>query len=101
MMKETCQSLAARIQDFSSQHIAVTLWAIAKLAYTPSKEVLDTAAARAVELMPEYNPQNIANTLWAYATLGKHPGIQLLDVSAVRAVELMSASFPPSLAQQR
>lgn len=55
----------------------------------PSKEVLEVAANRAIELMPEYNPQNIANTLWSFATLGKYPTPHLLDVAATRAVQLM------------
>lgn len=91
-MKEAGRTIAATVSEFSSQHLAVTLWGIAKLGHAPSKDILDVCAQRAVELMPEYNPQNIANTLWSFATLGRYPGEALLDAAAERAIYLMPAS---------
>lgn len=88
-MEMTVQTIARNIYDYSSQHIAVTMWAIAKLDYHPSNEVLQTTIRRAVELLHDYNPQNIANTLWSYATLGEYPGAELLDAAAERSLELM------------
>lgn len=97
-MEATVQTIASNIHDFSSQHIAVTLWAIAKLDFQPSKDVLQVTIMRSKQLMPEYNPQNIANTLWSYATLGEYPGEDLLDSASERALDLMPVSVKKSLA---
>ena len=91
-MEMTAKTIAAHIEDFSSQHLAVTMWAIAKLDYLPSKEILEATVDRAVRLVGEFNPQNIANTLWSYATLGDYPGPALLDAAAERALLLMPVS---------
>jgi len=39
-MEMTVKTIATNILDFSSQHIAVTLWAVAKLDYNPGKDIL-------------------------------------------------------------
>ena len=94
-MEMTVQTIARNIYEFSSQHIAVTMWAVAKLDYKPSKDILQVTVHRALELMPEYNPQNIANTLWSFATLGEYPGADLLDKAADRSLELMNVRLAP------
>ena len=91
-MEMTVQTIARNILDFSSQHIAVTMWAIAKLDFKPSRDVLQVMTMRARELIVEYNPQNIANTLWSFATLGEYPGAELLDSAAERGLQLMPVS---------
>lgn len=91
-MEMTAKTIASNIEEFSSQHLAVTMWAIAKLDYVPSKDILQATVNRAVKLVPEFNPQNIANTLWSYATLGDYPGPALLDAAAERALLLMPVS---------
>ena len=88
-MKGSVKIIQMKIAEFNSQHIAVSLWAIAKLAYNPGREFLDIAGTRCCSLVGEYNPQNIANTLWAFATLGEAPGQKLLDVMAARAMVQM------------
>jgi hypothetical protein len=88
-MEMTVQTIATNIMDFSSQHIAVTLWAVAKLDFNPGKDILEVISRRVLTLVHDYNPQNIANTLWSFATLGEYPNPELLDLCAQRAVELM------------
>ncbi len=99
-MEMTAKTIAGNIEDFSSQHLAVTMWAIAKLDYVPSKEILQATAERAVKLVPAFNPQNIANTLWSYATLAEYPGAALLDTAAASALVLMPVRFFLSPSQQ-
>lgn len=92
-MERTVQTIANHIYDFTSQHIAVTMWAIAKLDYQPKRDVLMITVRRARELMHEYNPQNIANTLWSYATMGEYPGTDLMDAAIERSMQLMSVRY--------
>ena len=39
-MEMTVKTIASNIMEFSAQHIAVTLWAVAKLDYNPGKDIL-------------------------------------------------------------
>ena len=95
-MQGSVKIIQMKIAEFNSQHIAVSLWAIAKLAYNPGREFLEIAANRCCSLVGEYNPQNIANTLWAFATLGESPGQKLLDVMAARALLQMKVLYQTS-----
>lgn len=88
------RTIQAKIADFNSQHIAVSLWAIAKLGFNPGREFLDIGAGRCTELVGEYNPQNIANSLWAFATLGETPGNKLLETMAARSLSQMKVLRP-------
>ncbi len=94
LMEKTVKTIADGVMEFSSQHIAVTLWAVAKLDFNPGKEVLQIISTRVYALIKDYNPQNVANTLWAFATLGEYPAPQLLDLLAQRAIELIQVGIP-------
>ena len=41
--------------------------------------VIQVAASRAAQTLPDFTPQAIANIMWAFAILAHNPGSQLLD----------------------
>lgn len=44
-----------------------------------SMQLLQVAASRASQTLPEFTPQAIANIMWAFAILAHNPGEQLLE----------------------
>lgn len=62
-----------RGQDFSRQHLANTMWALATLDYNPGRRALDVMAEALASRAAECNPQEMSNTVWAYAKLGAAP----------------------------
>jgi hypothetical protein len=49
-----------RMQDFTAQHVANTLWAFAKLEFRHER-LLRASAQRAQHILHEFRPQTIAN----------------------------------------
>ena len=93
LLQAAAKYVAGAMSSFSSQHIAVTLWSFAKLAYDPGADMLDKATRHCLRLMAEFNPQNIANTLWSFATLGQYPARELLDQCVERALQIITVSI--------
>ncbi len=49
-------------------------------AYMPDKHftlraILQAAATRAVQVLPDFTPQAVANLMWAFAALSHNPGV--------------------------
>ena len=63
----------AKIGDYTSQGISLTLWAYATLGIQPGEEMVDGLERQAAGLMTGFNSQDIAMTLRAYAKLGIRP----------------------------
>ena len=73
-----------RIDEFEAQHMANSIWAVAK-AEIPATQLFDAIAEKAPKRIDEFNSQNMANAVWAFATAGvKAP--QLFDAIAGEAV---------------
>jgi hypothetical protein len=67
-------------EEFNTQDIANTLWAFAKMGWTPGAQTLRTLERRAERISGEFNSQEVANTLWAYAAMGRKPGDRLMGM---------------------
>lgn len=59
------------LQTFTSQNIANTAWAYARVGIL-NAELMDALAERALvpEVLASFQAQDLANTVWAYTVLG-------------------------------
>ena len=60
---------AARMGDFDSQEVAITVWGYATLGIRPGDEVMRGLERQAAARMGDFKAQDVANMLWGYAVL--------------------------------
>ncbi|KAI7837274.1 hypothetical protein COHA_008888 [Chlorella ohadii] len=70
-----------RLDDFTSQALANSLWSFANLRWYPVRllEVITRAVGRKLHSM---SPQEISNSIWAYAKFAYHPGPVMVQYQA-------------------
>ncbi len=76
---------------FNAQEVANTLWADAKMGWSPGAAVMRELEGRAEALAGTFNAQHVANTLWAYATMGREPGSGVMrELAGLRVISTNS-----------
>lgn len=73
---------APRLQEFTSQALANTLWAYASLRWYPA-QLLPCITEAIAHIIHTMTGQEIANSLWAYARFAYHPGRVLSSFLAI------------------
>ncbi|GLC42994.1 hypothetical protein PLESTM_001410700 [Pleodorina starrii] len=72
--------VAASLQDdFSSEAVAKSLWALGRLGHHPGESLLRGLVGRLLAVLPAARPQEVSNCLLGLAKLGWSPGADCLD----------------------
>ena len=86
LVEETAEEMAV-------VSVSNVLWALARLHYPASPELVDILAARAARECASAEPRHLSTVMWALAVLGHEPRSRLLAAVADRAIET-AEGFP-------
>ena len=90
LFDEIAASVIHQIPTFSSQHMANTLWAYAKVNHA-SPGLFDAIAREAIPQMREFSEQQLANVAWAFSKF--HPPTTSNSVFDRVAEEVVARGF--------
>eukprot|EP00878_Enallax_costatus_P022494 GHUV01023865.1.p1 GENE.GHUV01023865.1~~GHUV01023865.1.p1 ORF type:complete len:282 (+),score=95.43 GHUV01023865.1:1284-2129(+) len=62
-----------QLPSFSASDLSITLWAVAKLQHTPSRQWLLQALSSSLTQLITFQPSHFSNSLWALSKLGSVP----------------------------
>ena len=90
LVEETAEEMAV-------VSVSNVLWALARLHYPASPELVDILAARAARECASAEPRHLSTVMWALAVLGHEPRSRLLAAVADRAIETAEGFRAPDI----
>lgn len=87
-----------RLSAFSPTELSVTLWAVAELKHTPSRQWLLQMLGAMLQKLPVFQPINFANTLWALGQLESVPSPFWLNTYWSNSSQSLTRFKPEELA---
>ena len=68
-----------KLQGFTAEQLANTLWGFATLGYIPGTPLLEAASGTMLKLLALFTPKLAADAMWGFARMEYRPPQALLD----------------------